>query len=72
MVAMDECIGRKYAAGVENVENGKNEMVSTRRFAAFLTNEWSCRACGTRLASKSNCEVCAEAVNWECRQLWKD
>jgi FkbM family methyltransferase len=48
------------------VENGKNEMVSTRRFAAFLTNKWSCRACGTRLASTSNCEVCAEAVNWEC------
>ena len=63
---MDESIGRKYAVGVENVENGKNEMVSTRRFAAFLTNKWSCRACGTRLASKSNCEVCAEAVNWEC------
>jgi FkbM family methyltransferase len=48
------------------VENGKNEMVSTRRFAAFLTNKWSCRACGTRLASTSNCEVCAEPVNWEC------
>jgi FkbM family methyltransferase len=48
------------------VENGKNETVSTRRFAAFLTNKWSCRACGTRLASTSNCEVCAEAVNWEC------
>ena len=48
------------------MENGKNEMVSTRRFAAFLTNKWSCRACGTRLASTSNCEVCAEAVNWEC------
>jgi FkbM family methyltransferase len=48
------------------VENGKNEMVSRRRFAAFLTNKWSCRACGTRLASTSNCEVCAEAVNWEC------
>jgi FkbM family methyltransferase len=48
------------------VENGKNEMVSTRRFTAFLTNKWSCRACGTRLASTSNCEVCAEAVNWEC------
>ena len=44
----------------------KNEMVSTRRFAAFLTNKWSCRACGTRLASTSNCEVCAEPVNWEC------
>lgn len=66
MVAMDESIGRKYPAGVENVENEKNEMVSTRRFAAFLTNKWSCRACGTRLASKSNCEACAEAVNWEC------
>jgi FkbM family methyltransferase len=52
--------------GVEKVENGKNEMVSTRRFAAFLTNKWSCRACGTRLASTSNCEVCAEPVNWEC------
>ena len=48
------------------MENEKNEMVSTRRFAAFLTNKWSCRACGTRLASKSNCEACAEAVNWEC------
>ena len=48
------------------MENEKNEMVSTRGFAAFLTNKWSCRACGTRLASKSNCEVCAEAVNWEC------
>jgi FkbM family methyltransferase len=48
------------------VENGKNETVSTRRFAAFLTNKWSCRACGTRLASTSNCEVCAEPVNWEC------
>ncbi|MDQ3977179.1 MAG: FkbM family methyltransferase, partial [Thermoproteota archaeon] len=60
------CNGRKYAAGVENVENEKNEMVSTRRFAAFLTNKWSCRACGTRLASTSNCEVCAETVNWEC------
>ena len=44
----------------------KNEMVSTRRFAAFLTNKWSCRACGTRLASTSNCEVCAEPVNCEC------
>ena len=44
----------------------KNEMVITRRFAAFLTNKWSCRACGTRLASTSNCEVCSEAVNWEC------
>jgi FkbM family methyltransferase len=52
--------------GVEKVENGKNEMVSTRRFATFLTNKWSCRACGTRLASTSNCEVCAEPVNWEC------
>ena len=49
------------------MENGKNEMVSRGRFAAFLTNKWSCRACGTRLASTSNCEVCAEAVNWECR-----
>lgn len=48
------------------MENGKNEMVSTRRFTAFLTNKWSCRACGTRLVSTSNCEVCAEAVNWEC------
>ena len=48
------------------MENGKNETVSTRRFAAFLTNKWSCRACGTRLAPTSNCEVCAEAVNWEC------
>jgi ribosomal protein L11 methylase PrmA len=48
------------------VENRKNEMGSRRRFAAFLTNKWSCRACGTRLASTSNCEVCAEAVNWEC------
>lgn len=48
------------------MENEKNEMVSTRGFAAFLTNKWSCRSCGTRLASKSNCEVCAEAVNWEC------
>ena len=48
------------------MENGKNEMVSTRRFAAFLTNKWSCRACGKRLASTSNCEVCAEPVNWEC------
>jgi FkbM family methyltransferase len=52
--------------GVEKVENGKNETVSTRRFATFLTNKWSCRACGTRLASTSNCEVCAEPVNWEC------
>ena len=48
------------------MENRKNEMGSRRRFAAFLTNKWSCRACGTRLASTSNCEVCAEAVNWEC------
>jgi FkbM family methyltransferase len=48
------------------VENGKNEMVSTRGFATFLTNKWSCRACGTRLASTSNCEVCAEPVNWQC------
>jgi len=48
------------------VENEKNENVSTRGFAAFLTNKWSCRACGTRLVSKSNCKVCAEAVNWEC------
>ena len=48
------------------MENEKNEMVSTRRFAVFLTNKWSCRACGTRLASTSNCEVCSEAVNWEC------
>jgi FkbM family methyltransferase len=52
--------------GVEKVENGKNETVSTRRFATFLTNKWSCRACGRRLASTSNCEVCAEPVNWEC------
>jgi FkbM family methyltransferase len=52
--------------GVEKVENGKNETVSTRRFATFLTNKWSCRACGKRLASTSNCEVCAEPVNWEC------
>ena len=48
------------------MENEKNEMVITRRFAAFLTNKWSCRACGTRLASTSNCGVCSEAVNWEC------
>ena len=48
------------------MENGKNEMVSTKRFATFLTNKWSCRACGTRLASTSNCEVCAEQVNWQC------
>jgi hypothetical protein len=48
------------------VENGKNEMVSTRRFATFLTNKWSCRECGTRLASTSNCKVCAEPVNWQC------
>lgn len=48
------------------MENGKNETVSTRRFATFLTNKWSCRACGRRLASTSNCEVCAEPVNWEC------
>jgi FkbM family methyltransferase len=48
------------------VENKKKEMVSPRRFAAFLTNKWSCRACGTHLVSKSNCEVCAETVNWEC------
>ena len=49
------------------MENGKNEMGSTRRrFAAFLTNKWSCRACGMRLTSTLNCEVCAEPVNWQC------
>ena len=48
------------------MENEKSEMVSTRGFAAFLTYKWSCRACGTHLVSRSNCEVCAEAVNWEC------
>jgi FkbM family methyltransferase len=52
--------------GIEKVEIGKNEMGSTRRFAAFLTNKWSCRACGMRLTSTLNCEVCAEPVNWQC------
>jgi FkbM family methyltransferase len=41
-------------------------MASIRRFAAFLINKWSCRACGTHLASTLNCEACTEPVNWQC------
>jgi FkbM family methyltransferase len=60
--------------GIEKVENGRIEIVSTMRFAVILTNKSLCRTCWTPLASTPNCKVCAETVDWQrgsCRRIEK-